>query len=112
MVRSILRNIAKNRMKDMGIGNINQKMGVRFGDKETMPGREMICKLNKTHKGREVLAKAYKEHPALWTEVLSGSKAKDAYSAFRRKSTERLLQRHPDNPTWPKKKDPQKLQTR
>lgn len=111
MVRSILRNIAKNRLKDMGVGNVNQKMGMRYGDKETMPDREMIAKYSKTPKGRALLEKAYKTHPALWTEVLSGGKKKDAEGAFRRKSTERLLLRHPDNPKWPQKKDSQKVQT-
>ena len=103
MVRSILRNIARNRMKDMGMGNVNQKMHQRFGDKETMPGREMIAKLKKTSKGREVLARRYKEHPAMWMEVLCGSRKNDADEAFRKASFRRFVRRHPDKVLPPKR---------
>ena len=96
MIRSIKRNIARNRMKDMGIGNVNQKMRLRSGDKETMPGREMIAKLNKTPKGRAVLARRYKEHPALWQEVLYGAKKAEADEAFRKASWRRFARKHPD----------------
>ena len=111
MVRSILRNIAKNKLKDMGVGNVNQKMHFRFGDKDTMPGREAIAKYGKTPKGRAILAKAYKEHPALWTEVLCGDKKAEADKASEKMAKIRLMRRHPDNPHWPKVKDSQKPQT-
>ena len=78
------------------MGNVNQKMRQRFGDKETMPGLEMIAKLSKTPKGRAVLARRYKEHPALWTEVLNGSKKAEADAAFRKASFRRFARRHPD----------------
>ena len=110
MVRSILRNIAKNRMKDMGLGNVNRKMRMRFGDKETMPEREAIRKLQKTPQGRDRLARALKEHPALWQEVLCGSRKKEATDAFTRMSVRRKMLRHPDNPEWPKKHS-HKIQT-
>ena len=103
MVRTILRNIAKNRLKDMGYDNVNSKMRLRFGDKDTMPCREAINKLQKTPQGRGRLEKSLKEHPALWTEVLCGSKKKDADGAFSRMSSVRFLRRHPDR-NWPKKK--------
>ena len=96
MIRSMLRNIARNRMKDMGIGNVNQKMGRRFGDKDTMPDRITICKLQKTPQGRDRLARIRKAHPALWTEVLTGSKKKDADEAFRQMSRLREWRRHPE----------------
>lgn len=108
MTRTFQRNIAKNRLKDMGVGNVNQKMRRRFGDKNTMPDREMIAKYSKTPKGRTLLAKAYKTHPALWTEVLNGSKKKDADKAVTIMNRRRLMLRHPDNPNWPKVQDPKK----
>lgn len=111
MVRSILRNIARNRMKDMGLGDVNTKMHMRFGDKSTMPDKEAIPKLQKTPQGRDRLAKAMKEHPALWQEVLWGSRKKEANTALARMATRRKMERHPDNPEWPKKPSQEKQAT-
>ena len=105
MIRSIKRTIARNRLKDMAVGNVNQKMGMRYGDKETMPGREAINKLQKTKQGRERLTRSLKEHPALWMEVLNGRKKKEADSAATNAATIRKMIRHADNPDWPKKKE-------
>lgn len=109
MIRSIMRNMAKNRMKDMGIGNVNQKMHVRFGDKDTMPGREAIVKMQKTAQGRGKLAKALKDHPPMWKEVLCGSKKKEADEASKKAGNKRLIRRRPDNPNWPNKKGDRKI---
>lgn len=96
MKRTILRNMAKNALKDMGVGNVNKKMHYRYGDKNTMPGREEIAKLKHTPIGRANLAKIYREHPTLWWSVLFGKKQKEAEKATSKMNTIRLIRRHPD----------------
>lgn len=106
MIRTIRRNVAKNLMKDMGYENVGQKMHLRIGDKDTLPSKEAVVKLQKTAQGRAKLAKAMEKHPPLWKEVLGGSKKKDADKAFEKMSWRREQRLHPD------REKPKKFQKR
>ena len=95
MIRSIKRNIARNRMRDMGFDKINKRMRTRL-DPENSPRRIVIRKLEKTRQGRGKLALFGMANPQLWKEVLNGRYQGDAEKAFRRASQVRLRQRHPN----------------
>lgn len=78
-MRKYLRNIAKDRMADMHIGEVNKKMGV--SDK-VMTRRQMM-RMERTYNGRRkvrlILRKMY--NWPMWRRVLFGNMAKAGYQA-------------------------------
>ena len=89
MTRAFRRNAAKNLMKDMGIGNVNRKMGRPRG---ALP-KQVISKLQKTEQGRMRLAKIFsrEENQPLWKTVTDGKWAEKAKKAFDKMSVRRAL---------------------
>ena len=82
LVRTYQRNIARNYMAEMGIGNINKKLG-SCADPIS---RRVEHKLEKTAQGREKLMILRKEskHTPYWKRVLFGDLRGDALKAHQR----------------------------
>lgn len=95
MLRSIKRNIAKNRMKDAEVDKVNRRMSIRQ-NRTDAPSRIKIAKMSKTAQGRRKLAVIFRKNPPMWKSVLTGEFRKEADKAFIKKSQEREFRRHPE----------------
>lgn len=72
--RSIIRSIAKARLKAMDVPHVNKIMGLGMS-------HTMNQNLQRTYTGKRVLEKIHKQHEPIWRRVTSGSLAKDGYRA-------------------------------
>lgn len=72
--RSLVRSIAKARLKAMGVPHVNKVMGLGLSHTRNR-------NMQRTSQGRKLLAKIQKEHVPVWRRVTSGSLAKDGYNA-------------------------------
>ena len=91
MIRTIKRNMARNRLKDMGYDKVNKRMGIRNGLKGNRVLRRQIRNGQKTGPGRDRLGVFLKEHPAVWQRVLDGDLAKKAVAAEKAASRQRKI---------------------
>lgn len=72
--RSLVRSIAKARLKAMGVPHVNKVMGMGMS-------YTMNQNLQRTRRGRQKLMKIQKDHIPVWRRVTTGSLAKDGYNA-------------------------------
>lgn len=72
--RSLIRSIAKARLKAMGVPHVNKIMGLGMS-------HTMNQNLQRTYTGKRVLEKIHKQHEPIWRRVTSGRLAKDGYRA-------------------------------
>lgn len=72
--RSIVRSIAKARLKAMGIPHVNKIMGLGLTHTKNR-------NLQKTFVGRKLLDKIRENHISVWRRVTSGNLAKEDYRA-------------------------------
>lgn len=86
MLRKIKREIAKGRMRDMGLDHINLRMHIRKNDTLV---KECVLALQKTKNGRRRLINIYAKNPPLWKRIIEGDLKKDGDKAFARASLER-----------------------
>lgn len=91
MIRSIKRNMARNRLKDMGYDKVNKRMGIRNDLKGNRVSRVQIRNGMKTPASRDRLSKFLDEHPAVWKRVLVGDLAKKAKAAEKAASRQRKI---------------------
>lgn len=94
MLRTWKREIARNRLKDMGADHVNRRMGHR---KEETLEHEVIAKMQKTAQGRDRLKRILDANPPLWKRVISGDLKKDGDKAFWKRSEQRRFALHPDD---------------
>ena len=86
MLRSIKRNIARNRMKDMGIDHINHKMAHRQNDTLI---KNTVQALQKTRNGRRRLIAIYAKNPPIWKRIIEGDLKKTADKSWNQASIKR-----------------------
>ena len=91
MIRTIKRNMARNRLKDMGYDRVNKRMGIRNGMKGNRVLRRQVRNGQKSPTGRDRLGVFLKEHPAIWQRVLNGDLAKRAVIAEKAASRQRKI---------------------
>ena len=91
MIRTIKRNMARNRLKDMGYDRVNKRLGYRNGLKGGRVMRKQIRNGMKTAGGRDRLNRFLAEHPAIWERVLVGDLRKKAIAAERAASRQRKI---------------------
>lgn len=91
MIRSIRRNIARNRMKDMGFDRVNRRMGIRNGIKGNRLLRRQVRNGMKTPAARDRLAGYLKAHPPVWKRVLEGDLRERAVAAEKAESRKRKM---------------------
>ena len=72
--RSSVRQIAKARLKAMGVPHINDILGLGLRNSRNR-------RLQRTSQGRKLLAKIQREHQPVWRRVTSGSLAREGYNA-------------------------------
>lgn len=72
--RSLIRSIAKARLKAMDVPHVNKIMGLGMS-------HTMNQNMQRTGTGKRVLEKIHKKHEPIWRRVTSGSLAKDGYRA-------------------------------
>lgn len=72
--RSLVRSIAKARLKAMGIPHVNKIIGLGMSHTKN-------CNLQRTFIGRKLLDKIHEDHISVWRRVTSGSLAKAGYRA-------------------------------
>ena len=93
MIRTIKRNMARNRLKDMGYDRVNKRLGYRNGLNGGRLRRATVRVNTRTRRRRAVWETFLKEHPALWQRVLAGDLQKKAIEAERAASRQRKIDR-------------------
>ena len=86
MLRSIKRNIARSRMKDMGIDHVNHKMAHRQNDTLI---KNCVQALQKTKNGRRRLLAIYAKNPPIWKRIIEGDLKKTADRSWNEASRKR-----------------------
>lgn len=72
--RHLLRSVAKARLHAMGVPHVNKVMGLGMSHTRN-------TNLQRTRRGRALLAKIQEKHQPVWRRVTTGSLAKDGYRA-------------------------------
>lgn len=91
MIRTIKRNMARNRLKDMGYDRVNKRLGYRNGVKGGRLRRATVRVNTRTRRRRAVWETFLKEHPPIWKRVLEGDLRKKAIAAERAASRQRKI---------------------
>lgn len=86
MLRKIKREIAKGRMRDMGLDQINRRMSIRKDDTLV---KNCVLAMQKTKNGRRRLINIYAKNPPIWKRIIEGDLKKEGDRAFARASLER-----------------------
>ena len=102
MIRTIERNMARSRMKDMGFDKINKQMHTPYGPK-TYPSPKAFRRLQKTWKGRKLLASIREENMPLWKRILWGEYRESSVKAEKKASYNRMVRRHPEKAKKPER---------
>ena len=100
MIRAIERNIARNRMKDMGFDKINKRMNTPMNP-DKMPLPKVKKRMQRTAVGRRKLEVIRKENMPLWKRVLWGEYRESSEKAEKKASYERMVRRHPEKAKRP-----------